>query len=297
MGKAFHIETDHKPIVPPLGTKDLDEMPPRIQRLRMRLLRFDFTISHVPGKEHTTADALSRTPSESTSRVKQEEEIELYVESILLQLPTLNKRLEEIATAQSAKSCLRIVRRDGQTRLKSFQARSVHTGIQETRFPRDKDFFSKALVSLLRHRLDWKSWTGFTMGIKELSNVVAEPRHRFVGQGKQLEEMVTNCHKCIEHQKPNRESVISSAVPERPWQVLETDLFSLNERTYLLLVDYFSHFIEVSVLLASQKVKRYAHQSPYSLDTEYPISSGLTMDHNWSQRDSTSSQRITRSHM
>ena len=92
MGKTFHIETDHKPIVPPLGTKDLEEMPPRIQRLRMRLLRFDFTISHVPGKEHTTTDALSRTPSESTSRVKQEEEIELYVENILLQLPALNKR-------------------------------------------------------------------------------------------------------------------------------------------------------------------------------------------------------------
>ena len=44
--------------------------------------------------------------------------------------------------------------------------------------------------------------------------------------------MVTNCHKCIEHRKPNRESVISSAVPERPWQVLGTDLFSLNGRTY-----------------------------------------------------------------
>ena len=100
MGKTFHIETDHKSIVPPLGTKDLDEMPPRIQRLRMRLLRFDFTIFHVPGKEHTTADALSRAPSKSTSRVKQEEEIELYVENILLQLPALDKRLDEIATAQ-----------------------------------------------------------------------------------------------------------------------------------------------------------------------------------------------------
>ena len=51
MGKTFHIETDHKPIVPLLGTKDLDEMPHRIQRLQMRLLRFDFTISLVPGKE------------------------------------------------------------------------------------------------------------------------------------------------------------------------------------------------------------------------------------------------------
>ena len=44
--------------------------------------------------------------------------------------------------------------------------------------------------------------------------------------GKQLEEMVTNCHKCIEHRKPNRESMITSAVPERQWQVLGTDLFT-----------------------------------------------------------------------
>ena len=86
--------------MPLLGTKGLDEMPPRIERLRMRLLRFDFTISLVSGMELTTVDALSRAPSKSTSRVKQEEEIELYVGNILLQLPASDKRLEEIATAQ-----------------------------------------------------------------------------------------------------------------------------------------------------------------------------------------------------
>ena len=65
----------------------------------MRLLRFDFTISHVPGKELTIADALSRASFKS--RVKQEEEIKLYAENILLQLPASDKRLEEIVTAQN----------------------------------------------------------------------------------------------------------------------------------------------------------------------------------------------------
>lgn len=40
VGKTFHIETDHKPLVALLGSKNLNEMPTRIQRLRMRLLRF-----------------------------------------------------------------------------------------------------------------------------------------------------------------------------------------------------------------------------------------------------------------
>ena len=65
--------------------------------------------------------------------------------------------------------------------------------------------------------------------------------------------MVTNCGKCIEHRKPNREPMILSAVPERPWQVLGIDLFKLNGRTYLLVMDYYSRFIEISILLASQK--------------------------------------------
>ena len=73
------------------------------------------------------------------------------------------------------------------------------------------------------------------------------------GLGKQLEEMVTNCCKCINLQKPNSEPMILSAVPERAWQVLGTDFFSLNGRSYLLVMDYYSRFFEISILLASQK--------------------------------------------
>ena len=80
IGKTFHIKTGHKPLVPLLGTKNLDEMSPRIQRLLMRLLRFDFAISHVPGKELTTADGCVVTcTSKSSSWVNQEGEMVIYV--------------------------------------------------------------------------------------------------------------------------------------------------------------------------------------------------------------------------
>ena len=62
IGLKFHVEIDHKPLVPLFSTKLIDELPVRIQRFRMRLLRFDFTISHVPGKSLMTADTLSRAP-------------------------------------------------------------------------------------------------------------------------------------------------------------------------------------------------------------------------------------------
>ena len=62
IGLKYHIETDHKPLVPLLSTKNLEGLPARVQRFRMRMMRFSYTISHVPGKSLCTADALSRAP-------------------------------------------------------------------------------------------------------------------------------------------------------------------------------------------------------------------------------------------
>lgn len=55
-------ETDHKPLVTLLGKSPLDILPPRIQRFRMRLMRFSYEVVHAPGKSLVTADVLSRAP-------------------------------------------------------------------------------------------------------------------------------------------------------------------------------------------------------------------------------------------
>ncbi len=100
IGKSFHIETDHKPLIPLLGSKSLDELPPRIQRLRMRLMWFVYTISHVAGKDIATADVLSRAPVSHTAEGLQEEEINLYVDSVVANLPATEKRLRKIQRHQ-----------------------------------------------------------------------------------------------------------------------------------------------------------------------------------------------------
>ncbi|KXJ23585.1 Retrovirus-related Pol polyprotein from transposon 17.6 [Exaiptasia diaphana] len=74
IGITFKIETGHKPIIPLLGNKDLDLLPPRVQRFRMRLMRFSFNIVYVPGKERISADALSRAPLKRIVRHQKEDE-------------------------------------------------------------------------------------------------------------------------------------------------------------------------------------------------------------------------------
>ena len=63
MGVQFHVETDHKPLAPLLGAKGLDELLIRVQRFRMRMMRYTFSISHVPGKSLVMPDTLSRAPA------------------------------------------------------------------------------------------------------------------------------------------------------------------------------------------------------------------------------------------
>lgn len=59
--KVIRIEKDHKPLVPILTTHMLDQLTPRIQRMKMRLMRFNFKeVKHTPGKELCEADALTR---------------------------------------------------------------------------------------------------------------------------------------------------------------------------------------------------------------------------------------------
>ncbi|MBJ4721874.1 Ty3/Gypsy family RNase HI domain-containing protein, partial [Salmonella enterica subsp. enterica serovar Anatum] len=54
------LETDHKPPIQVLKSKPLDELTPRLQRICMRLMRYNFRVAYVPGKQLVLADSLSR---------------------------------------------------------------------------------------------------------------------------------------------------------------------------------------------------------------------------------------------
>ena len=102
-GKTITLETDHKPLVPLLSHKNLDSLPPRILRFRLRLMRFDYEIKHVPGKSLHTADALSRAPLKDTvnsDELLQVEEVEFQVSSVISTLPVSNSKLTSFSQAQ-----------------------------------------------------------------------------------------------------------------------------------------------------------------------------------------------------
>ena len=100
-GMRFHIETDHKPLIPLLSYKSLDELPLRVQRFRLRLMRFCYSISHVAGKDLTSADTLSRAPvSKTTAGNELQSEVQAFVDLVVRCLPVTEGRLQEILSQQ-----------------------------------------------------------------------------------------------------------------------------------------------------------------------------------------------------
>ncbi len=103
LGMSFTIETDHKPLVPLLSSKALDELPPRVLRFRLRLLKFTYNMVHMPEKQLITADTLSRAPVGHTATQEEEEleaDVQIFVDSIRQSLPATEARLQQLAEKQ-----------------------------------------------------------------------------------------------------------------------------------------------------------------------------------------------------
>ncbi|CAK1595943.1 unnamed protein product [Parnassius mnemosyne] len=65
----------------------------------------------------------------------------------------------------------------------------------------------------------------------------------------QIEDMISHCQACLAHRNENsKQPLIPHEVPHRAWSKVGIDIFHFNNKSYLLVVDYFSKLIEVEKL-------------------------------------------------
>ena len=66
---------------------------------------------------------------------------------------------------------------------------------------------------------------------------------------KDIEILVDNCGECLlQRNNPPREPLRPHPVPSRAWQKVGIDIFNFAGKSYQLIIDYFSKWIEVSLL-------------------------------------------------
>ena len=94
----FLLVTDYKPLILMLQSKLLGDTSPRIQSMRMRLMKYSFEAKHCPGKDLVDVDAFYSAPIQlpKEEELYAERDVECHVMAVLKQMPESDSRLEEI---------------------------------------------------------------------------------------------------------------------------------------------------------------------------------------------------------
>ncbi len=97
------------------------------------------------------------------------------------------------------------------------------------------------------------------------------------GMSAEIEEMIKNCSKCADFQnRLPRQPLKPTETPELPFEEVASDLFEFEGNHYVLLVDYYSKFIEVdklkglhcSAVVEALKAQFSRHGIPTTLRTD-----------------------------
>jgi len=264
IGITFTLETDHKPLVPLLGTsKSLDELPPRIQRMKMRLMRYSYKIVHVPGKELYTADTLSRAPIVTTPNGDDDSlthEINSFVNLVMEGVPATDSRLVQIRQHQ----------------LEDDVCRELVSYLQES-WP-EKEQLKGLIRQYWPHRASLTIIDGLLMYEtrivipSSLRQDILEKLHEghqgitkcrrlaiqsvwWPGLSKNIKELIENCRVCCQAKRSHPEPLIPTVMPQHPWQKLAADLMEIRKSQYLVVIDYYSRYIELAKLESSTTSK------------------------------------------
>ena len=79
------------------------------------------------------------------------------------------------------------------------------------------------------------------------------------GIAKDLENLISKCSICCRQKPQHSEPLLTSPLPDHPWQKVATDLFEWRQSSYVLVVDYYSRYIELAKLSSTTSSEVIKH--------------------------------------
>lgn len=248
------VETDHKPLEA-LFCKSLEATPARLQRLMLRVQRYNFSITYKPGKYMYIADTLSRAALSELMHDQVTEEVEDQSCFLLQNVRFSDEKLKLVRnfTFNDLK-CKLLIKYilDGWPTNKYDVPESVRPvwDYRETLEYVDGIIFRNNLVFIpegLRNEMISRVHEGH-LGINKCKQRAREVMF-WPCMSRDIENAVRRCKTCISNaQAQPKEPMIPHHIPNLPWAKLGSDIFEFNRKYYLILVDYFSNYVEVCLL-------------------------------------------------
>ncbi|XP_022164853.1 uncharacterized protein K02A2.6-like, partial [Myzus persicae] len=248
-GRKVVVQSDHKPLES-IFKKDLHKVTMRLQRLRMRLLKYDLSIVFTPGREMYIADTLSR--DFLSTEGDNDPEIELVVLELIesLAMSKEKKKLFETETEKDSElSTLIKLCNTGWPMTKNKVPHNIqfYWNIKDDLMIVDGLVFlnKKVVVPEVLKNPMLKIIHEGHWGIVKCKSRARELLY-WRGMDKDIEKLVQSCNVCtkLQNAKP-KEPLLSNPVPNRSWERLGADILEFDHKYYLVVVDYYSNWIEL----------------------------------------------------
>lgn len=248
------VETDHLPL---LGVfkKPLNQCPARLQRMLIQCQKYDFTLRYKRGKELIIADALSRAYLSTKDESDWDNEMAAYVNLINTNTAINDKLLEKIKE-ETIKDTdlvkLSEVISNGwpnnskqlDNEIKSFNKyKSELTIVNGIIYKGQTILIPKSLRKEILEKLHYNH-LGLSKGLQLAKSSVFWPTMK-----NDLTQIIENCHICNKYSHAQRSQPLHPhEIPKIPFHKVGCDLFELQNKKYLLLVDYYTKYVELEEL-------------------------------------------------
>ena len=253
-GRDVEVQSDHKPLEA-LFKKPLCSTTPRLQRMLMRLLKYHLDVRYTPGKQMHIADTLSRAyiqgePTEAEKDIASD--ICTVVNTVLFDFPASNKRLDELRVETGLDTELRQLK---ECLANGFCA-DLPPGVRHYgKFAQDI-YELDGLLFVHGKLIVPSSMRTFMLnliheghlGMDKCKSMAREILY-WPGMNSDIESIVAKCSVCNSYRRKQQpEPLLPHSPPGRPWAKLGADIFTFRNKDYLMVVDYYSKYPEISAM-------------------------------------------------
>ena len=247
-GRHVTVVTDHQPLVS-IVSKPLSKAPKRLQSLLLRAQKYNITLVYKPGKSIPVADTLSRAP---LPHKPDSEEISVnYISFLPVKSPCLDTIRDEtlkdetlIELKTTIISGWPVSKVNLPAKLTPYYDYRDELSVQDGVILRgERIVIPRAVQPEMKRRIH-SGHLGINSCLRRARELLFWP-----GMSGDIKRHVESCDVCSTYcDKQSPETIYMHPVPDRQWAKVGTDLFQIEDRDYLVTVDYYSSFFEVDYL-------------------------------------------------
>ena len=261
------VYTDHKSLET-IFKKPILAAPKRLQRMRLRLQKYHLNVIYKPGKEMIISDHLSRSAIQRKSNKEEMHNYEIFQLDEELRLEQEIENIDYTLYHNVSDITMTKVQKETEVDETLQELMTIcHTG-----WPEDKMEVPENLREYWPFRDEISCQSGVLYrGTRviiptSMRKSILEKAHKnhagyeatlnkcrdtvyWKTINNDVKDTVERCSKCQE-EKPSqpKQPMKSQPIPKRRWQIASSDLFTVNGKDYVIVVDHLTKFWEIEML-------------------------------------------------